>query len=502
MSQGLQTLTQAQLSPIGVGDALCPSCGQEIPPDKFEEISGRIAAREREQVLAVTAQLETQFAIEKAAAEAKAKADAELARKSAEQLETSLRAEIAEMHQTSARAIEAVKAEAKERETEIRNEANRTAESASAERIAAIEAAHKASESALQARIKEAEASRIAAEQKENTLASQVEDMRKASEAEVAKVKEEAAIEAVRIRQDATERAEIRLRDTVAAHEKAVAEANVKMREAERHASEVEERLSTQREILEKDKEAAVNEERAKAFQENQKLSTKVNQLQRDLEKKTADELGEAAEIDLFEALKSEFPDDKIERIAKGTPGADICHVVRLRGKECGTILYDSKNRKQFGWEYVTKLRGDQLAAKAEHAILSTNKFPKGTQQIHFHDGVVLANPARVLSIATILRQYVLQIHTVRLSDFDRDRKTAALYEFITSEQCTQLLDRIDERASDLLERQAKEIRWHQTNWNRQGEAIRAIQKAKVDLGNQVSSIIGTSDESAAYEAS
>lgn len=429
-------------------------------------------------------------------------AEAESARKSAEQLETSLRAEIAEMHQTNARAIEAVKAEAKQRETEIRNEAKRTAESALAERIAAIEAAHKESESALQARINEAEASRIAAEQEQNALASQIEDIRKANEVEIAKVKEEAAMEAVRIRQDATERAENRLRDTVAAHEKAVLEANAKMREVERHASEVEERLSTQREILEKDKEAAVNEERAKAFQETQKLTNKVNDLQRDLEKKTADELGEGAEIDLFEALKSEFPDDKIERIAKGTPGADIRHVVMLRGKECGTILYDSKNRKQFGYEYVTKLRGDQLAAKAEHAILSTNKFPKGTQQIHIHDGVVLANPARVVSIATIFRQHVVQIHTVRLSNFERDQKTAALYEFITSEQCTQLLDRVDERASDLLERQAKEIKWHQNNWNRQGEAIRAIQKAKVDLENEISLIIGTLDESATYEAS
>jgi hypothetical protein len=117
-------------------------------------------------------------------------------------------------------------------------------------------------------------------------------------------------------------------------------------------------------------------------------------------------------------------------------------------------------------------------------------------------DGVVLANPARVVSIATILRQHVIQVHTLRLSNFERDRKTATLYEFITSEQCTQLLDRIDERASDLLKRQEKEITWHRTNWNKQGEAIRAIQKAKVDLEDEISRIIGASDESAACEAS
>ena len=36
----------------------------------------------------------------------------------------------------------------------------------------------------------------------------------------------------------------------------------------------------------------------------------------------------------------------------------------------------------------------------------------------------------------------------------------------------------------------------------RQGEAIRAIQKAKVDLENEISLIIGTLDDSATYEAS
>src|SRR5215472_4625912 len=55
----------------------CPTCGQEIPADKIEEIGGRIAAREREQALAITLQLEKQYANEKAAAEAKAKADLE-----------------------------------------------------------------------------------------------------------------------------------------------------------------------------------------------------------------------------------------------------------------------------------------------------------------------------------------------------------------------------------------------------------------------------------------
>src|SRR5260370_224313 len=170
--------------------------------------------------------------------------------------------------------------------------------------------------------------------------------------------------------------------------------------------------------------------------------------MQRTMENRTAEELGEGAEINLFEVLKTEFPDDKISRIRKGTPGADILHIVMLAGKECGTILYDSKNHNQFRNEHVAKLKADQLAAKAEHAILSTHKFPQGTRQLHKQAGVLLANPARAVFLPPVILQHLLQVHTLRLSDVERASKTAALYEFIISERCSHLLVPIAERAA------------------------------------------------------
>lgn len=529
----------------------CPSCGQEIPPEKIEEISGRIALREREQALAITVKLQQQHELEKTEANAKAQADLELerrqsaaregavreeaqgaaealvnqkmaeaektreelqaawqkqfeevesARKAAEQTGTSLRLEMQELRQANVAALETAKAEANAREDEIRIEATQTAEAAVAERLAAIEAAHKESEGALQVRITAAESSKAAAEQTGTALLRQLDELRKVHEAEINKVKEDAATEAARIRQEAADAAVAPLRDKLAANENAIGEANARAVEAEsklstlteQHAAIVAEQLNSQREVMEKAKDDAVNAERAKAFEETQKLSTKVNDLQRALEKKTNEELGEGAEIDVFEALKREFPDDRITRIAKGTAGADVLHVVMLHGKECGTIIYDSKNHKAFRNEHVTKLKADQLAAKAEHAILSTHKFPQGTRQLHMQDGIVLANPARVVLIAAMIRQHLVQIHTLRLSGIERENKTAALYEFITSERCTQLLCRVDERADELLDQQAKEIKWHENSWKKQGEAIRAIQKAKADLEKEISAIIGT----------
>jgi hypothetical protein len=518
--------------------------------------------REREQELAITAKLGQQYDSEKAQALAKANADLELerrqsaareasareeaqkaaesllneklteaerirqeqqvewqrqyeeaeaARKTAEQAGASLQEQMQQLRQDSATALETAKVEARARETEIRTEARQAAESAVAERLAAAETALRESETALQARITEAESSKITAEQKAAALLLQLDELEKAREAEVAKVKDDAATDAARIRQEAADAAEALLRDKVAAYETTVAAADAKALVAENklltlteeHAAEMATNLNSQREILEKDKDAAVNIAKAEAFKETQKLADKVSDLQRALEKKTNEELGEGAEIDLFEALKKEFPGDRIDRIAKGAPGADILHVVLLRGKECGTVIYDSKNRDEFRWEYVTKLKADQLAAKAEHAVLSTHKFPRGTRQLHMHDGVLLANPARVVLIANMIRQHLLQVHTLRLSGIERESKTAALYEFITSERCKRLLERVEERADELLKQQAKEIRWHEINWKNQGESIRAIQKARADLDNEISGIIGrAADDNVISEAS
>jgi hypothetical protein len=100
---------------------------------------------------------------------------------------------------------------------------------------------------------------------------------------------------------------------------------------------------------LEKDRDDVLGKERAKTFEETQKLVAKVNDLQRDLDKKTNEELGEGAEIDLFEALKAQFPDDDIQRVAKGASGADVIHVVMLNRKPCGTSSTTRRITKHFG---------------------------------------------------------------------------------------------------------------------------------------------------------
>jgi hypothetical protein len=142
----------------------------------------------------------------------------------------------------------------------------------------------------------------------------------------------------------------------------------------------------------------------------------------------------------------------------------------------------------------VTKLRDDQITA-AEHAILSSLKFPADARQLQVQDGVIIANPARVLALVQMLRRHVVQIHTLRLSNIERDRKTDALYEFIRSERCSQLFARIDDHAESLLKLQAQEKKAHDATWKRQGAVHHAIQKDGAELSTEIERIIGAQDE-------
>jgi hypothetical protein len=376
-------------------DEHCPWCEQPIPRAKFEEIAGRIEAKEREQHAEMTRQMREQFAQQMAASEARAKAALEQARS------------------------EAV--------------------AAAEQRIAAARSeAVKAAEAAMLAKVADAQG--------------------KLAEAERAKASAQAQMAALKEEQEAA----------------------------------LAQRVQEAQEAFQRERDAAVLAEKAKAFEDQQKLQGKLQDMQRQLEKKSAHELGEGSEIDLFEQLRTAFEGDRIRRVAKGVNGADVIHEVVHNGKVCGKIIYDAKNRNAWQNEFVNKLRADKIAEGADHAILSSNKFPKDKAHVHSQDGVIIAAPARVLAVAEILRGQLLRMHELRISQEERGQKSVALYAFITSEQFRHLVAQVETQAGKMAELDVKEQEAHRRVWDARGKLIQSVQKARSDLTFEVDRIIGT----------
>jgi hypothetical protein len=256
----------------------------------------------------------------------------------------------------------------------------------------------------------------------------------------------------------------------------------------EKHVAEIQETLLRQKEDLQREKEAAVLAEKAKVL----KLTSELADLQRKLEGKTAHELGEGPEIDLYEQLRSAFQSDRIQRVPKGVNGADVIHEVVHNGRACGKIVYDAKNRDAWQNGFAVKLNADKLAQGADHAVLSSNKFPKDKREIHLQDGVIVAAPARVLAIVEILRDQLIRLHELRVSNEERGSKTEDLYTFITSEHCKQLIAQVETQAGKMLDLDVREQEAHRRLWDARKKLIHSVQKARSDLSFEIDRIIGT----------
>jgi hypothetical protein len=446
--------------------------------------------------------------------------EVEAAKSAAEQSGNSARVALEQARLDHHAEIDQVKADADANAISIRADAVKDAEAALSEKIAGMERSREESETGLRAQIEQTEAAKIAAEQSGNAIRAELEQTRTTHEAAMETLRQDAEKNAVSIRADAVKDAQTAMREKIAGLERthqaaetasqekiasaelARADAELKFVASEQriqsltaaHEANTVERLNEQRDVLEKAQANAVNAEKSASFQKELRLQEKVDQLQRALDNKTAEDLGEGAEIDLYDVLKGEFEGDKIERINKGQAGADILHTVFHNGKACGSIIYDSKNHNAWRNDFVTKLASDQMGAKADHAVLSTRKFPAGKRHLHMQDGVILAAPSRVLALVQILRQHIVQTHTLRWSNEARAQKTAALYAFINSERCRDLFNRIDSQAEKLLDLQVKEKKAHDANWKTQGEMIRSVQKVQAEILNEIDSIVGTAE--------
>ncbi len=188
-------------------------------------------------------------------------------------------------------------------------------------------------------------------------------------------------------------------------------EKNQKLKEFQQQEIE----LRTQQRKLREEKEAfelesvrKMDEERKKIAEEVSKKAAEENMLkmrekddQLSAMKKQIDELkrraevssqeaqGEALEGTLQDTLKQAFPFDEFEEVKKGARGADILQIVHNQlGKECGTILWESKNTKDFQKGWIEKLKTDQQEAKADIAVIMSVALPKEVDNFGKYEGI------------------------------------------------------------------------------------------------------------------
>lgn len=183
-------------------------------------------------------------------------------------------------------------------------------------------------------------------------------------------------------------------------------------------------------------------------------LKRKVEDLNRGLSSESNQLVGEAQEIAIEEKLINNFPDDIIEPVPKGVQGADIIQTVIMNNQVAGKIIWESKRTKQWKEEWIEKLKDDKMKSGCDIGVIITKTMPRESKGMVIKDGIIISEYSYLVPIAGLLRQNLINIKKVSISQNDRNRKESMLYEYIISNEfrnrVQSLLDSIKYAKEDL----------------------------------------------------
>jgi len=222
-------------------------------------------------------------------------------------------------------------------------------------------------------------------------------------------------------------------------------------------------------------------------------MQRQIEELRRKAEQGSQQLQGEALELVLEATLRSKFPTDNIEPVAKGEFGGDVLQrVVGPLGQVAGGILWESKRTKNWSDSWLAKLREDQRAAGAEMAILVSRALPKGVETFELVDGIWVSEPRFAVPLAMTLRHALIEVATSRQARDGQGTKMELVYEYLTGPRFRHRIEAIVERFSDMqadLERERKAMT---RLWAKRETQIQGVIQSTVGMYGDLQGIAGS----------
>jgi len=221
-------------------------------------------------------------------------------------------------------------------------------------------------------------------------------------------------------------------------------------------------------------------------------MQRQIEELRRKSEQGSQQLQGEALEIELEFLLRSRFPRDLIEPVAKGEFGGDVVHrVMAANGQGCGTILWESKRTKAWNQAWLGKLRDDQRAAKAEIALIVSNALPKGVESFDLVDNVWVAEPRFAIPLAVALRQSLIDVAASRKAKEGQQSKTELMYAYLTGPRFRHRIEAIVEKFTDMQADLDRERATMTRLWAKREQQLRGVLDSTAGLYGDLQGIAG-----------
>ena len=239
-----------------------------------------------------------------------------------------------------------------------------------------------------------------------------------------------------------------------------------------------------------KKKDIEVERLKLESEQERLRLHKQVEDLNRRLEKKTAEELGRVPEEELEKLLREQFSDDRILHVGPGKAGGDLVQTVIASGEEAGKVVYEVKNTLHWNNDFIEQAKKHRTTYNTPYVILVTRAFPAGEKDFSERDGILIVSSDKAAIVARILRQAIVDIHREKAAGSEVHSKASELYEYLRSPEFQEQLRAIFECIEELRRLQSQEQRFHTKHWDNQEKEHRELLTHTSGIEGKINSII------------
>lgn len=236
--------------------------------------------------------------------------------------------------------------------------------------------------------------------------------------------------------------------------------------------------------------EEAREKEQLKHTVELSRLQNKVDELNRQLEKKSGEQFGEEGELDLYTELVREFSFDKIERIGRGVKGADILHTVMVGQKVAGHIVYESKNVSAWQNAFITQAKKYHTQYETPYVMVVSRVFPKKQRGMCVVDDIPVVEPRLATTLAAVMREGILEIAKLRLTKEGTDEKAQELFAFVVGNEFQTRFRDMTDAVDGLRDIQQAERTWHENTWTKESRLHAQLQSRHREINAKLQTIV------------
>lgn len=174
----------------------------------------------------------------------------------------------------------------------------------------------------------------------------------------------------------------------------------------------------------------------------------------------------------LLSKLKELFPHDKFEHPGKG---GDIIQFVIEQHKEVGRIVYECKKVKTFNKNHIGQARDARRLRQAYYAVLVTNAFPSKKQYYFVENTVFVISPVSLEPITYTLRESLVRIALLRLSNEAKQKAVQRVYDYLSSNDYNNKMNDIAGQLMDLGKDLKAEMTSHKKIWEKRYHIYRGL---------------------------